>query len=194
MTARRIAALVVVALLALTSCSTGDDAVVTGSQFNFVAPEGKTTIHYNGADRQSLEISGEDLFHEGKTISTADYKGKVVVINIWGQWCGPCRREAPELQEVYEKTKDDAVVFGIDVRDYSRSAPQDFMRDRGLTYPSIYDPPGRSLLALKGYPRNIVPSTIVLDKQHRVAVVFLKELLAEDLLPVVRRLAGESET
>ncbi|MPZ00381.1 MAG: redoxin domain-containing protein [Actinophytocola sp.] len=191
MTARRITALAAVVLLALTSCSTGDDAVVSGSQFNFVAPEGKTEIHYDGPNRQSLEISGEDLFHEGETISTADYKGKVVVINIWGQWCGPCRREAPELQEVYEKTKDDAVVFGIDVRDYSRSAPQDFMRDRGLTYPSIYDPPGRSLLALKGYPRNIVPSTIVLDKQHRVAVVFLKELLAEDLLPVVERLADE---
>lgn len=191
MTARRLAALAAVALLALTSCSTGDDAVVAGSQFNFVAPEGKTEIHYDGPNRQSLEISGEDLFNEGKTISTADYPGKVVVINIWGQWCGPCRREAPELQEVYEKTKDDAVVFGIDVRDYSRSAPQDFMRDRGLTYPSIYDPPGRSLLALKGYPRNIVPSTIVLDKQHRVAVVFLKELLAEDLLPVVNRLVDE---
>lgn len=188
----RFVALVAVVLLALTACSTGDDAVVTGSQFNFVAPEGKTEIFYDDADRQPLEISGEDLFTEGKTISTADYEDDVVVINIWGQWCGPCRREAPELQDVYEKTKDDGVVvFGIDVRDHSRSAPQDFMRDRGLTYPSIYDPPGRSLLPLKGYPRNIVPSTIVLDKQHRVAAVFLKELLAEDLLPVARRLADE---
>ncbi|WP_034267145.1 TlpA disulfide reductase family protein [Haloechinothrix halophila] len=191
---RRAAALAAVALLVLTGCSTGDDAVVAGSQFNFVAPEGKTTIRYDSADRQSLEISGEDLFNEGETISTADYEGKVVVINIWGQWCGPCRREAPELQQVYDKTKDDGVqVLGIDVRDHSRAAPQDFMRDRGLTYPSIYDPPGRSLLPLKGYPRNIVPSTIVLDKQHRVAVVFLKELLAEDLLPVVRRLADEPD-
>ena len=82
-------------------------------------------------------------------------------------------------------------VLGIDVRDDDRSAPQDFMRDTGLTYPSIYDPPGRSLLALKGYPRAAVPSTIVLDKQHRVAAVFLRDLLAEDLIPVVDRLTAE---
>lgn len=189
---RRLFTAVLVAVLAVGACSTGDDAVVTGGEFNFVAPEGKTEITYDGADRQRLRISGEDLFEEGKTISTADFDGKVVVINIWGQWCGPCRREAPEIQRVYEQTKDDGVqVLGIDVRDHSRQAPQDFMRDRGLTYPSIYDPPGRSLLPLKGYPRNVVPSTIVLDKQHRVAAVYLKELLAEDLLPVVKRLARE---
>jgi len=185
-------ALVAAALLALTSCTTGEDAVVRGSEFTFVSPGGKTTIHYKGADRQPLELAGSDLMHEGKTLSTADFENKVVVINIWGTWCGPCRTEAPELQRVYEKTKDEGVVvLGIDVRDYSRTVSQDFMRDRGLTYPSIFDPPGRSLLALKGYPRNIVPSTIVLDRQHRVATVFLKPLLAEDLLPVVRDLARE---
>ena len=77
------------------------------------------------------------------------------------------------------------------MRDENRSAPQDFVRDTGLTYPSIYDPPGRSLLAWKGYPRSVVPSTIVLDKQHRVAAVFLRDLLASDLLPVVDRLTAE---
>ncbi|MQA60795.1 MAG: redoxin domain-containing protein [Actinophytocola sp.] len=189
----RVLALVLLLAL-LPACSTGEDAVVSGSEFHFVAPDGKTTINYDGPGRQSLELSGEDLFNEGETISTADFAGKVVVINIWGQWCGPCRREAPAMQEVYDKTKDDGVqVLGIDVRDHSRQAPQDFLRDRGLTYPSIYDPPGRSLLPLKGYPRSVVPSTIVLDKQHRVAVVFLKELLAEDLLPVVTRLAKEQD-
>ncbi len=177
----------------LSGCSTGDDAVLQGGEFSFVAPGGQTEIRYDVAEREKLPaISGEDLFDENKTISTADFAGKVVVLNIWGQWCGPCRSEAPELQEVYEQTVDEGVqVLGIDVRDAARNAPQDFMRDRGLTYPSIYDPPGRSLLPLRGYPKNVVPSTIVLDKQHRVAAVFLKELLATDLIPVVRRLAAE---
>lgn len=189
--ARTVAALAA-ALLALTGCSTGDDAVRRGTEFFFVAPGGKTTINYEGADRQKLPvISGEDLFDENKTISTADFAGKVLVINIWGQWCGPCRREAPELQKVAEQAKG-VQVLGIDVRDeHSRENAQDFLRDRGLTYPSIHDKGGRSLVMLRGYPRNVVPSTIVLDKQQRVAVVFLKELLAEDLLPVVKRLAAE---
>lgn len=191
---RRFAALAAVLLLTLvTACSTGEDAVSRGSSFTFVSPGGKTDIYYEGADRQPLpEVAGEDLFDENKRIAVSDFEGKVVVINIWGQWCGPCRTEAPELQKVYEQTEHLGVqVLGIDVRDYDRSAPQDFMRDRGLTYPSIYDPPGRSLLKLTGYPRNVVPSTIVVDKQHRVAAVFLRDLLAPDILPLVRRLAQE---
>lgn len=185
--------LLMVGLLVLAGCSTGDDAVVQGGEFFFVAPGGKTDITYDEPDRQELPpIKGEDLFRAGKQISTADFAGKVVVINVWGQWCGPCRREAPAMQEVYDRTKAEGVqVLGIDVRDPSREVPQDFLRDRGLTYPSIYDPPGRSLLPLKGYPKNVVPSTIVLDREHRVAAVFLRELLATDLLPVVRRLAAE---
>jgi hypothetical protein len=98
----------------------------------------------------------------------------------------------PELQRVYDRIKGSGVQFlGIDVRADARSAPQDFVRNIGVTYPSIYDPSGRSLLALKGYPRNIVPSTIVLDRQHRVATVFLMALLDTDLQPVVQRLAAE---
>ena len=118
-----------------------------------------------------------------------------MVLNIWGSWCGPCRAEMPGLQHVYDQTKDSGVQFlGIDVRDEVRSAPQDFVRNLGITYPSIYDPPGRSLLALKGYPRSVVPSTIVLDRAHRVAAVFLTALRDTDLLPVVRRIAAEPPT
>lgn len=182
-------------LLVVTGCSTGDDAVVRGTEFSFVSPGGQTDIHYDGADRQPLPpVEGEDLFDPSKQIAVSDFPGQVVVINIWGQWCGPCRTEAPEMQKLYEQTKDNGVqVLGIDVRETGRSAPQDFMRDRGLTYPSIYDPSGRSLLGLSGYPRNVVPSTIIVDKQHRVAAVYLRDLLASDLLPVVQRLAAEKQ-
>jgi hypothetical protein len=99
----------------------------------------------------------------------------------------------PQLQQVYDQTKDSGVQFlGIDVRDEPRTAPQDFLRDRGVGYPSIYDPSGRSLLALKGYPRNVVPSTLVLDRRHRVAAIFLTALIDTDLRPVVQRLAAET--
>jgi thiol-disulfide isomerase/thioredoxin len=191
MTRRALCALA--AVLAIAGCSTGKDAVSQGSSFSFVAPGGKVDITYDIGKRQPAPtLSGEDLMNQGKQISIADFPGKVVVINIWGQWCGPCRAEAPELQKVYDQNKASGVqVLGIDVRDDDRQAPQDFVRNRSLTYPSIYDPSGRSLLQLSGYPRNIVPSTIVLDKQHRVAAIFLRELLAGDLLPVVQRLSAE---
>jgi thiol-disulfide isomerase/thioredoxin len=181
-------------VLTLVGCSTGKDAVSQGSVFSFVSPGGKIDIFYDLPQRQQIpELSGEDLMNEGKRISLSDYAGKVVVLNIWGQWCSPCRSEAPEMEKVYSQGKDAGVqVLGLDIQDLDRQAPQDFMRDRGLTYPSIYDPPGRSLLSLSGYPRNVVPSTIVLDKHHRVAAVFLRDLLATDLMPVVHRLTAES--
>ncbi|MFI6301270.1 TlpA family protein disulfide reductase [Amycolatopsis thailandensis] len=190
---KRALAAMAVLLLVVTGCTTGKDAVVTGGTFNFVSPGGKVDITYDVADRQpSPTLSGDDLMNEGKQLSIADFPGKVIVLNLWGQWCPPCRVEAPEMQKLYEQTKASGVeVVGIDLRDNDRKPPQDFMRDRKLTYPSIYDPSGRTLLQLSGYPRNIIPSTIVLDKQHRVAAVFLRSLLASDLLPVVQRLAAE---
>jgi peroxiredoxin/predicted small secreted protein len=176
-----------------TGCSTGNDAVATGTEFNFVSPGGQTDITYDGEDRQPIpDMSGDSLMEEGTRLSLSSYEGKVVVLNLWGAWCPPCRVEAPQLQKVWESYEDKNVqVLGVDLRDDQRSAPEDFMRDTGLTYPSIYDPPGRSLLALKGYPRAAVPSTIVLDKRHRVAAVFLRDLLAEDLTPLLERLLAE---
>jgi thiol-disulfide isomerase/thioredoxin len=184
---------VVAAALVLAGCSTGTDAVERGTEFQFVSPGGRTEIFYDGDDRQQAPpVSGEDLMTEGSDIAVSDFDGEVVVLNLWGAWCPPCRVEAPELQKVHDQKKADGVtVLGIDVRDENRTAPQDFVRDTGLTYPSIYDPPGRSLLAFKGYPRSVVPSTIVLDKRHRVAAVYLRDLLATDLLPVLDRLLAE---
>jgi thiol-disulfide isomerase/thioredoxin len=181
-------------LLVLVGCSTGTDAVARGGEFEFVSPGGQTKIFYDPPENRGKigALSGESLLDAGRTISLDDFEGKVVVLNVWGSWCGPCRAEADDLQRVADATAADGVgLLGIDVRD-SREAAADFVRDRGLTWQSIYDPPGRSLLALHGYPRNVVPSTVVLDRGHRVAAVFLQTLLTDDLLPVVRRIARES--
>ena len=183
----------VVGLLA--GCSTGDDAVAQGGTFEFVSPGGKTDIFYNPPDRRGKPglISGPDLMNSSRTIAVDDFVGDVVVINVWGQWCGPCRAEASALQKVYDDTRSSGVaLLGIDVRDNNREAAQDFVKDRKLTYPSIYDPAMRTMLAFGGkYPTSVIPSTVVLDRQHRVAAVFLRELLAEDLQPVVQRIAAE---
>jgi thiol-disulfide isomerase/thioredoxin len=150
-------------------------------------------ITYEGANRKKLgDLSGESLLEPGKQIKLSDYAGKVVVLNIWGAWCGPCRAETPELQKLNDDGKDTGLqVLGIDVRDDIRSQPEDFVKNQKLTYPSIYDPSARSLLALKGYPRNAVPSTIILDREHKVAAVYLIATLAKDLQPLLKQLTDE---
>lgn len=179
----------------LSGCSTGTDAVAQGGTFEFVAPGGQTDITYEPPDSRNRPglISGPELTDPGKTVSLEDFTGKVVVINVWGQWCGPCRSEITELQKVYDATKNKGVAFlGIDVRDNNRDAAVDFVVDRKVTFPSIYDPAMRTMIAFGGrYPTTVIPSTVVLDRQHRVAAVFLRELLAEDLQPLVERLATE---
>lgn len=179
----------------LAGCSTGDDAVAQGGTFEFVAPGGKTDIVYDPPASRGKPgpLSGPDLMDPSKTLSLNDFTGKVVVINVWGQWCGPCRAEITQLEKVYGATRDLGVAFlGIDVRDNDIDAPRDFVADRKVTYPSIYDPAMRTMIAFGGkYPTTVIPSTVVLDREHRVAAVFLRELLAADLLPVVQRLAAE---
>ena len=137
-------------------------------------------------------LSGESLLEPVRTIGLGDFPEQVVVLNVWGSWCGPCREEMPGLQLIHEQTRATGVtLLGIDVRD-DREAARDFMTDRGITYPTIYDNPARSLTALRGFPRNTVPSTIVLDRQHRVAAIFLTAVRVSELLPVVQRIAAEA--
>lgn len=192
---KRLAPLLVLVVTLLAGCATGDDAVAQGGTFEFVAPGGKTDITYDPpADRgKPGPLSGPDLMDTSRTISLQDFAGRVVVINVWGQWCAPCRAEMPQLQQVYDATREEGVAFlGIDVRDNDIDAPRDFVTDRKITFPSIYDPAMRTMIAFGGrYPATVIPSTIVVDREHRVAAVFLRELLAEDLLPLVRRLAAE---
>jgi thiol-disulfide isomerase/thioredoxin len=188
-------AFAVAALAALTvllaGCS-GRDAVAQGGTFEFVSPGGKTDIFYDPP--ASRGRPGPDLMDPARTVSLDDFNGNVVVVNVWGQWCGPCRAEVTQLQRVYDATRGVSSVsfLGIDVRDSSRQAAQDFVNDHHVTFPSIYDPAMRTLIAFGGkYPTTVIPSTLVLDRQHRVAAVFLRELLAEDLQPVVQRVAQE---
>lgn len=188
---RRCAPLLLVVLGVLSACA---PSTPSGS-FNFVSPGGKTDIFYDPPSSRGVitGMAGPELLSDAP-ISLADFPGQVVVINLWGQWCGPCRAESDDLQRVYDATKGYGVQFlGINVRDPQRDQAQDFVLDRGITFPSIYDPPMRTLAAMSAsYPTSVIPSTIVLDRQHRVAAVFLRELIDTDLQPVVERIAAES--
>jgi len=191
---RLTAAMLSCSALVLAGCSTGSDAVAQGGTFDFVSPGGKLELLYDPPSSRGTigNLSGPDLL-TGKMLSVNQFDGQVVVLNLWGQWCGPCRAEAAGLEQVYTASRDTGVAFlGINVKDPQQDKAQDFVRDNKIGYRSIYDPSLRSLIALGSkYPTSVIPSTIVLDRQHRVAAVFLKALTPSDLQPVVTRLAAE---
>ncbi|WP_156232508.1 TlpA family protein disulfide reductase [Corynebacterium occultum] len=184
--------------LALGACSVEDtatqNAVASGGTFEFHSPGGNTEIFYEEGERKPLpNFSGESLMEEGVEINLDDYAGQVVVLNAWGQWCAPCRSESDDLQVAHEELQEaGGTILGINVRDYNRTIAQDFVSDNGLTFPSLYDPPFRSAVALGGVPTSVIPTTIVLDKQHRPAAVFLREITYEDILDVALPLTEEA--
>ena len=195
MTQRTRLVALVVTVLALAGCATGKDAVAVGGNFEFIAPGGKQIIYYDPPSSRGMirTFSGESLLTPGKSIGIQDFPDRVVVLNIWGSWCSICRVEMADLQFVHTQMAQRGVsVLGVDIRD-SRDAARDFMQGEAVTYDSIYDEPGRVLSALDGYPRNVVPSTIVLDRDHRVAAVYLTRVPLADLMALVQRLAVETD-
>ncbi|RKN53334.1 TlpA family protein disulfide reductase, partial [Streptomyces klenkii] len=132
------------AALALTACS-GDQAGPSGGDTGIVQGTGEIT-QVAAADRETApDLTGETV--DGEPLSLSDYRGQVVVLNIWGSWCPPCIAEADNFVRVANDTADQGVQFvGINTRDRSRENAVAFEDNHDVPYPSLYDPDGRLLL------------------------------------------------
>ena len=190
---RAVIALGVIAMAALSACSTGNDAAVYGGSFTFVSPGGQTEFSYPVDQRGTVgNLSGPDLANKDATVALSDYAGKVVVVNFWGSWCSPCRAESDDLNAAAAALAGQGVQFlGVNVKD-TREAGADFLTSKQVTYPSIFDPSMRTLLSIRGYPSGSIPSTIVIDRQGRVAHVWLQAITDPDqLISTVSQIAAE---
>ncbi len=122
------------------------------------------------ANRQgSLQFSGE-LDIEGSWDS-ADYVGQPIVVNFWFAGCPPCRVEAEDLEALHREFQADGVQFiGVNILDGPETA-RTFADEFGVTYPSLMDAnSGLVRLSFAGEASpNAVPTTLVLDREHRVA-------------------------
>ena len=155
----------------------------------FVAGDGKMQV-FAAADRHAApEIGGQTL--DGATASLAAHKGKVVVLNFWASWCGPCRAEAPVLKEVAAKTKGRVEFLGVDFKDRKADA-QAFERTEQTGYPSIFDQPGKVALAFQGtVPPAAIPSTLIIDEQGKIAARALGAVKYTDLMNAVTKVRDE---
>ncbi len=125
------------------------------------------------ADRKPApDIRGDDL--DGSPLSLASFKGKVVVVNIWGSWCPPCREEQPVLSKLATELKPQGVEFiGIAVREGAATS-RAYTEENDVPYPSISDSGGRLLVGFtSSLPAVAVPTTYVIDRDGRVAVRLL---------------------
>jgi DsbE subfamily thiol:disulfide oxidoreductase len=149
---------------ALTACVAGDSLAGVAEQ-----------------DRPLPRLAGETL--EGDPLHAGRYaNGDVLVINVWADWCRPCRREQPQLVRLAKRYADRGVSFlGINYND-DHDAARAWVEEFGVPYPSLYDPAGRSAADL-GYP--FLPDTYVVDRDGTIRWVVFGETDERELAGLI---------
>lgn len=144
--------------------------------------EGGGSVVFAPEERQPAPaVTGETL--EGEELSLADLDGPVL-LNFWASWCGPCVREAPHLVAVADQYGPRGLhVVGVNVKDSSVANALTFERDHGIPYPSWHDEAAVIAASFGGIGPAALPSTILLDADHRVAVRLFGAVTAMQLAP-----------
>ncbi|QMU71134.1 TlpA disulfide reductase family protein [Streptacidiphilus sp. P02-A3a] len=177
--------------LALSACSgaAGSGAIATNEQIPGYGEVTTVPLAHRGSP---IELKGDDL--DGKPLSLASYRGRVVVVNIWSSTCSPCRAEASGFESVFRTDAAKGVQFlGIDTRDLQLPESRAFVSAHGLTYPDFYDPDGSLLLQFPAgtVDPQSVPSTVVIDRQGRVAARVLDSMTSTELAQVIAPVLAE---
>lgn len=118
---------------------------------------------------------------DGGTLSLSDFQGQPVIINFWASWCVPCRQEAPALEAVWQRFRDEGlVVIGIN---QPRSDPEEqarsFLEEFGVTYPNVFDTQGFSGI---DYGVSGIPVTFFVDREGIVERRFVGTLTEGSLM------------
>jgi thiol-disulfide isomerase/thioredoxin len=174
--------LVVAVLLGLLAGCSGIGT--RGSTGGYVSADGSITVVAPEKREMAPVLSGRDL--QRRPLSTTEFRGRTIVVNVWGSWCPPCRKEAPALAKVARDYADRDVTFvGVLVRDKPAAALA-FTRKYRTPYRSIVDFSGRNLLGFsKSLPSQAIPTTWIIDDRGRVAVRILDEVTAPTLAGLI---------
>ena len=190
-------ALVVGALVALGLWQTGALAPSPRSGDSRAAVMGDTNpgLVVFAPDKRSKAPRLEGTTLDGDAFTLSEYSGNVIVVNVWGSWCGPCRAETPDLVRLAREDADRGVRFlGIDTRDNLASAKA-FAKKFEMPYPSLFDEGGRVLLPLRGViPTAVIPSSVVIDPQGNVAARVIGPVTYNTLKGVLDDELGGGET
>ena len=179
------AALAAVLAVGLTACAPDPVAeqYLNGEDKGYIAADGFTVVEIAPDDRgEPVEYGG--VTEDGETFDSADIAGDVAVVNFWYAGCAPCRVEAPELESVWQEYQEEGVSFvGVNTFDEADTAKA-FAETYGVTYPSLMDAKtGTAKLAFAGAtPIQATPTTLVLDKQGRVAARIIGQLESASIL------------
>lgn len=153
--------------------------------------DGSMTLFAPDERGEPVQLAGDTI--DGATWDSADQRGKVVVVNLWASWCGPCAKEAPHLVEAFDETKGEDVEFvGINYRESSKETGRAQGEEWGFTWPSVYDKSGKTAIDMQG-KMTTQPSTAILDRDGRIAAVVLGPVTTQTLVGAVEDTLAESD-
>ena len=137
--------------------------------------KGETTIGTGEKGETTfVAFSGPSL--EGGELSVADFKGKVLLIDFWATWCGPCMREMPNVVDAWKKHKDQGfAVLGVSLdRPDSAEKIRQVMKKSGMEWPQIYDGDGWKTQPARLNGVRSIPATFLLDREGKVVATNLR--------------------
>ncbi|CAI9387243.1 TlpA disulfide reductase family protein [Microbacterium sp. T2.11-28] len=190
------------AVISITALLISGCAPIGGVDQGYTPPDGAGVVSVDGrifeiaADERGEPVAFSGTSEHGDAIDSATFKDRVYVVNFWYAACGPCRVEAPLLEEVWQKYQREKVGFvGVNIYDQPGTAAS-FAEQYGITYPSVIDVnDGAVKLAFAAVtPIQATPTTLVMDRQGRVAARIIGELPSASILDtLVKDLLAEGE-
>lgn len=176
--------LLATAPLGLVGCGDASSAVD-----GFTGGDGSFTLIPAAQRSAAPPLAGTTI--DGRQLALTDYPDKIIVLNVWGSWCAPCRHEAPALVEAATTLGDRAQFVGINTRDLDVAPAQAFVRTFKIPYPNLFDPDGTLLLGFGQLPPKAIPSTLIIDSARRVAARILGEVTAATVVGAVHDIAEQ---
>ena len=181
---RAVASMLVVLTVLLATVANADDFKRERGEGEEYADRNKAKNALENMNPPALAVTNWQNT-DGKELTLAALKGKVIVLDFWGVWCGPCRSAMPHLKELYEKHKDKGlVVIGIHTKSQGEKMA-DYVVEAGLTWPIALDTEGDTV---KAFAVDSFPDYYLIDRKGNLRVA---DLANSDLDRAVESLLDE---
>jgi cytochrome c biogenesis protein CcmG/thiol:disulfide interchange protein DsbE len=143
---------------------------------------------YNSTQEESKAPDFTLIGTDGKKINLSDYKGKVIILDFWATWCGPCRLGVPDLVSIQNSYKDKVIVIGISLDDdRTKKDILPFMKEYGVNYPVVH---GTSEVVMNYGNIRAIPTSFVIDQNGNIVDKFIGLVSKEIYLNRIKNLLG----
>lgn len=149
------------------SGSQNNSGITTGQQNTDVVQEEQNAYGEAAKGDNAPDFTAE--LADGSTLTLSEQKDKVVLLNFWGTWCGPCVAEMPAFEKLHSEYGEEVVILAVNSME-DKNTVDKFIEDNGYTFPIAYDTEGE---ISRKYPTDGIPYTLIIGKDGIVKNIYL---------------------